>query len=854
MPPTTSCTLRQFLDDGFGWQESEGFEEHIHCIADEFHDDQVFSDFLSNTYVCLRGSKTSYSAASYSSDLEYLSFEQFIEYLLGASSLNLPSFHEVRSIHLENPDNLRIEDLKGQYWRRFCNLIGRKRFMELVLKSRGFLTLSSGLYHDLDVKLLQYSADDETVFLKSNMMYRGASSSRTEEWENLFSNSGLDKLSRHGFEHMRFSNSRLRKFKKMMSRIKRQTHMTFYYIFKNKLSKYGKFQDLTLPFHLIFEFCQACLKKSFGPFVLGNQKNDKILSWYLRNYLSSGKRMRVHKEELLHRIDKEKVPWLHYSHKYSTSQEKAFDKDMLFNFIAWLFQDFICKIVSQFCYVTEAAHLMKLPKQELLFILHEDWKLISEPWIERYKELYLEKFTEVSSREGGLNHGTLRAIPKKDEFRPLRIPDKRGYLERDGRRVKKDQEFRQYDRFVIRPARSMIRFFQELKLSLPKNNTPKCTSVNDVICALNNFRSQLPDETCSVSAVKFDMKHCFDNLNQSHIVNCINEFLEELDDNEFFLEEFLNHSTSRSTVFKLLHSIKTKKTVSTSRKINPLNRRYPKKLISMSRIIKIKKSDIVELVNEQILNATVTIPGDRNTYKRKRGVFQGSPLLGIFCDIVYDRLIHKCFRTMLRRGRSTLIRLADDFLFISTEERDCREMLRYANSQYAHNAGAYVNSEKSQLFLASLHPGGFVIEFVGLRIKCPTLGVSLGMSPTLRPPLKASRSQQYYFKYLLWVFESRLPKESIGVRSHTGDLIKQSIIKASSQIMYKFRSELLKNLTKASDALCFLLSMEWSLINKVRRYSTSARDVAFAIDCFEKNAISILKHDFSSRFEDFKQS
>lgn len=834
MPNCSILTLEEYL--------KKAKVESNDKITDELTADDFFDEFLCTTFAFLRAPDNHGHTLDRIKEEE--PYELFIEQLINIVRFNgssLKNYHTVKSVGLDESHAIRtLEDLKGKLWRQYCGLIGRHEFASLVLRTKGFLSLSTKLYFSLHNRFLAFQIKDDEVLSKNRMLYWRKLG---RNHENILRSARITILTEIAPKDRDFKCNimkRSRKLRKVLSRAEqKEVYLNYESLFDHlckKNVKDNKESDF-VSFHLMFEYCLSCLRKLFGHFVLGSQRNDKYLWQLTKDFLSSDKYMKVNWFSWLHKLNLEDIPWLDFSYKYATKWEKKFDFTLVLRFISWILQEYICKIIRRVCYVTEKAGEKPEKRNVFTFIPHHTWKQKSYQWIEEYKKLYLEQTSSNDSELIRHSHGNLRILPKKEEFRPLCIPDKKGFLEIDGHKISKNRDYKNYDKYVIRPARNLLRCFQSC-IEQPAFYK-KCRSSLDVLRVIKAFKDDFDIAPLTLSAVKFDMRHSFDNINQFHVVECVNELLSKFNEEEYFLEEQLLTHPTKGGPFKMLHNLRTKSSLYYTQKAEFLESKTHSAAVGMNRLMRIKRLDLVEIVKQHILHATTLIPGENYIYKRTRGVFQGLPLLGTFCDLVYDRIVAKCFESKNLHGK-ILIRLADDFLLISAEESDCSTVLKDARSQMAQNAGAYINEEKCEQYFSS-HALHQVIDFVGIQIYLPSLDVYLKSRKVLRPPIRARHSRRYVLKYLEWIFDTRLPKEAISSFTNK-ELLKFSIEDVSRLVFSTLRQCLTKRnipgLDKEELSLFYQI-LRFNLLKKLQDSKCSTQDIEIALSCFHKGFQSI---------------
>ena len=105
-------------------------------------------------------------------------------------------------------------------------------------------------------------------------------------------------------------------------------------------------------------------------------------------------------------------------------------------------------------------------------------------------------------------------------------------------------------------------------------------------------------------------------------------------------------------------------------------------------------------------------------YLRRRGVFQGCPLLATLCDVAYSDLVEE--RLLFLDEQSLLLRLADDFLVLSTDKQQIYYLYQLLKKDLFMSYGASANIAKT---ITNLHKPIDTILFVGIGVDTKSLYV-----------------------------------------------------------------------------------------------------------------------------------
>jgi telomerase reverse transcriptase len=105
--------------------------------------------------------------------------------------------------------------------------------------------------------------------------------------------------------------------------------------------------------------------------------------------------------------------------------DEAKRRELLAEFLYWLFDSFIIPLLRAHFYITESG----VDRNRVFYFRHDVWKRLSEPALESLK---LNLFQELPREEGAgrqtLGFSTVRLLPKESGVRPIMNLGKRGMV------------------------------------------------------------------------------------------------------------------------------------------------------------------------------------------------------------------------------------------------------------------------------------------------------------------------------------------------------------------------------------------------------------------------------------------
>lgn len=753
---------------------------------------------------------------------EDISHSDFIDYM----RKNMSRFHYNVTLlnyspypgQLDSKMRFQINSLKEKEWAKLCTLMGRRRFSEFVMSVKWC--------YDGSVPVLHLLNKDHDIQLSTNKEYVNKSRMYYHWHSGNFSFSAFNGTPRQILSVMLGESTtiigtipkRAKKLLKVIANARKVGSRLDYFRIFHEVVFSGKGVDVfegVSSFEDVLKFVLICVSRVFSDFTFGSRTNKNKLVAAIRLFLRLQRKESYEICNFVRLLEISSVPWLGKSKLVSSHHDLCLRQYLLQCFMKWLFGDYIVHLVRNFWYVTE-SHSTTQTGTGSIYFPHRSWKALTDDWIDDYVLNYLKEAGVPRFEDSKyFNHGCLRVLPKRNDFRPLCVPCK--HLLSIELNASFREEFRIYDRNVIRPLREILRM-QQAKVE--NGICPRNHSTRGVLMHLTRYKDYVLKSEHSrptIYGLKFDMKHCYDNLNQSKIIEVIGDlFANDPEEEEYFVRRISKSKDLEALHWKLALVITDRLRVSELDVI-----RFPDRLGNVSPILcddnkiwKFSKGMILDIVKHQVINSSIELPmSPGKPFKRRRGIFQGMALLATFCDIVYNRLADELFSQIENREESVLLRLADDFLFLSTKEDNCQKMLDLATSSVTTDYGAYINVDKC----SSLNGiQGGIFNFVGLEIDIKTLGVRSYNSQTYRIPRKSQSSFARVLQYLRWNLAVRLNRchldlkfiNETGIIENIKDVLDPTfdcIAKYLPRDSDEIQKEMDNLVILCCDVLCFLI-------------------------------------------------
>lgn len=710
--------------------------------------------------------------------------DEILSYLVEHNSKNVlrNGYYNTSGSTHSNNVNFQVNHLKSKNWSTLYTRIGRYRFVKLVTETRCFIQTPNHDYVQL-FGTTAFRLKSKIITLnKSRMLYK----------LKRFNSNALCLLPRQSSTIINsiFTNGDIvlqakhsKKYKKLRLllnlSIKKEDSLRYWSIFKQltpeqQIVPDKNYFDYSCPFHIVIKFVLVIIGKVFPLSVWGSQSNKSIIIQRVIYFIKSARHEPITVQSIISSMKITDIRWLGKSEKITSKQDHNMRISILCDFLRWFFEIFLCKLVSSFWHVTETTNYTEKAVSGLLYFNHSTWNDLTKNWLKTYIKDNLVQTTnnrdypEIAKFEQ-FNYGELRLIPKKNDFRVLCVPIKRPFLQNEDEKlthqaIESQRMKYQWHRFsIVLPVLQLISDKNRQLVKARSVSHGRFYSILDISVAIGKYKHQLQTKNNGILPklymVKFDMKHCYDQLNQAKIIECFESLFKEKEGDE---TSYYIRKIEECRDFTLLNR-KLRALIKDDSNVEEFDilKAYESKtnnniLIDRNTTQKLTKSQLLDIIKGQVLHSTIRV--GNKLFKRNRGVFQGFPLLATFCDMVYNNLVDENFEYLLHSPiDSLLIRLVDDFIFMSTDKQQCKDVYNLFSSDRIQDYGAFINSEKTSWINFQDDIGICEeVKFVGLVIDSAKLEITKGIEDVAPISLASKHSFKAAFKSLEVSFSSRL--------------------------------------------------------------------------------------------------
>ncbi|KAK7690659.1 hypothetical protein QCA50_005758 [Cerrena zonata] len=466
-----------------------------------------------------------------------------------------------------------------------------------------------------------------------------------------------------------------------------------------------RFAEFTCSYAEVFHYVMAITKVVVPYELWGCQRNYKLIANHVKTLITARRFETLTVHELVQGFSTSECDWLAGPH--STSQKRVSVSDalkrrqLLEEFLFWYFDGFLIPLIRTTFYVTESGAF----RNRVLYFRQDDWTTLCTPLIERLTSNTFEKLDPTDAqellRQRKLGFSFVRLLPKETGVRPI-----------VNLRRKKPTP----DMMPGRPQQSINQILQAAFQILnyeKTNQVPRLgASVfgpNEVYTKLKTFKQHLLSRTTSgilprLYFVKVDVQACFDTIEQTKLLGILRDLISE----DSYIVQRRGQVTTvggkvrRSYVKSALPDDDHPHFLSLARKLADALRNT----IFVDQVVYsyAQKQEILDLLEEHITENLVKIGDDY--YRQRVGIPQGSVLSALLCSFFYGDL-EKTQLKFTDDSQSVLLRLIDDYLFVTTSPGRARKFLKVMKEGHPEY-GCFISRDKTLANFETDDPTSFI--------------------------------------------------------------------------------------------------------------------------------------------------
>lgn len=454
----------------------------------------------------------------------------------------------------------------------------------------------------------------------------------------------------------------------------------------------------------VVQFLQAVIRKVLPLEFWGTQRNaDRVLS-ILDTFVSLRRGERFPNKTLMDGLRVKDIRWMWAEDHSKSSHEAA--TALLRETMRWVVCGFTIPLLRSIFYVTESEIFGKC----VLYYRKPVWSIFRSLSISKLTSTQYQEITQkqtaalLEGQQMGLSR--LKLLPKASGVRPIAMLSRRDTLIGN-----------ESDSIGFHPSTNTIlaNTFRVLRHEYERN--PHSfgagqVGLDGVYTILKSFLRKVRSYPLACSKmtskkiyfVSVDIEKCYDNVNQHHLQRIIEKIVQQdqyLIQNYSVMQPF---SSLGRPVWKPLtlvgglneyerfHAFSTR-----------LSTQYTNAVFSNTAgCVIIKKQDIMAQLAEHLHRNLLAMPGrfGKRYFLQKSGIPQGSVLSSFLCNYYYGKMEKIILGKILEHAsESALIRIMDDFLFITTDRR-LAEVFLERMKVGKPELGVCINNDKSMSNLA----------------------------------------------------------------------------------------------------------------------------------------------------------
>ncbi|KIY69092.1 hypothetical protein CYLTODRAFT_241785 [Cylindrobasidium torrendii FP15055 ss-10] len=266
----------------------------------------------------------------------------------------------------------------------------------------------------------------------------------------------------------------------------------------------------------VFRYVRAVIKAVIPNEFWGGEQNFKLVCDSVKEFVSARRFESISLHNVLQGFNTTGCGWLAPSKEQTrvAASDMYKRRELLEDFMYWFFDSFVMYVLKTAFYITESAPL----RNRVLYFLHDDWRWLCAPLIQRLTSETFHKLTTEEARDivrrRSLGISFVRLLPKESGVRPIvNLRRKKG---------KNDFSINQ----ILRAAFEILTF--------ERKNHPELlgTSIlgrNDTYTKLKSFKKTMLDlhnqELPKLYFVKVDVQACFDNIDQTKLLEILQQVI-----------------------------------------------------------------------------------------------------------------------------------------------------------------------------------------------------------------------------------------------------------------------------------------------------------------------------------------
>lgn len=454
-------------------------------------------------------------------------------------------------------------------------------------------------------------------------------------------------------------------------------------------------------------FCRATTSRVFpkdfwGRGEIGSQ-NLRIIHRNIDLFVRLRRYESISLHDVLQDMNISKIDWLvppgldKGDHLSATDFAKR--RELMAELLYYLFDSFLIPLIRGQFHVTES----NVQRNQIFYFRHDIWREMSEPALTSLKQNMLEECSTDTVKKmlakRALGVSSVRLLPKEQGMRPIINLRRRVQKLQHGHLV-----LGKSINSILTPAFSVLNYE---KGAAPDRLGSALFSVDDIFPRLQAYRHALNERGLAgrpLYFAKVDVQACFDTIPQKRLMQLVRKIVGAdryqvarysrakltgslVKKTPGFGSKpswkFLTKATAGDETFNFAQETEhdTAEGRTGTVYINGINQRSE------------SRRAIISLLEEHIESNLIKV--GKKFYRQKAGIPQGSIVSSLLCSYFYAELEREVLDFIQDDGKSILLRLIDDFLVISTDQRVAERFVRTMHAG-VEEFGVQIKGEKSR--------------------------------------------------------------------------------------------------------------------------------------------------------------
>ncbi|KAL5504247.1 EST2 [Sanghuangporus vaninii] len=453
-----------------------------------------------------------------------------------------------------------------------------------------------------------------------------------------------------------------------------------------------KFAEFICSHAEVYLYVCAVTKSVIPHSLWGCEKNRKMVFSHVKQLICNRRNEIMTLHSVMQGISTNECDWLlppKPSHDLKQSEAEMLKRrELLQEFLFWYFDQFLLPLLRTTFYITDSSAY----RNRVLYFRQDDWDVLCRPLLDRLAATTFERIHQHEAEEllqqRRLGYSFVRLLPKESGVRPI-------VNLRRKRKTASDSPFDQGQSInqILSAAFQILGYEQRMQA---EKLGASVFGPNETYLRLKEFKAKIADESGKLPKlyfVKVDVQACFDTIEQSKLLGILKDLITE---DVYMIQKYgqitpVAGRLQRKFVRKAMPEYEHPHFLTYAKQLAGLLRHA----IFVDQVVYpfAFRDEIIQLLEDHITTNIVKIGEDY--YRQRVGIPQGSVLSTLLCSFFYGDLERNVLDFVADTSkRNVLLRLIDDFLFITTDVGDARHFLEVMNQGHPEY-GCFISREKT---------------------------------------------------------------------------------------------------------------------------------------------------------------